>query len=160
MIDQPARDADEAWTGALIEGAYWQVEPRPGADLAVVYAGAVAPEAMEAFEAIAEDFPGAGLLAVPSPDRLHRGWSAALAAGGRSHAERILARLGERARLITIIDGPPATLSWLGGVAGHRVRALGVETFGQSGQIDDLYRAYRLDAEAILDAAATALFPA
>jgi pyruvate dehydrogenase E1 component len=40
------------------------------------------------------------------------------------------------------------------------VRALGVETFGQSGQIDDLYRAYRLDAEAILDAAATALFPA
>ena len=108
---------------------------------------------MEAFGAMLEDVPGAGLLAVPSPDRLHRGWSA-----GSSHIERLLARLGPAARLVTIIDGPPATLSWLGGVMGHRVCALGVETFGQSGEIPDLYRAYRLDAEAILDAAASALF--
>ena len=35
--------------------------------------------------------------------------------------------------------------------------ALGVETFGQSGQIGELYRHYGLDAEAILDAAAHAL---
>ncbi|HEY2178584.1 MAG TPA: transketolase [Caulobacteraceae bacterium] len=153
LIDQPARSPDAAWTAALIEGAYWQVEPAQGAELAVVYTGAVAPEAREALEAIAEDFPGAGLLAVPSPDRLHRGWSA-----GASHVERLLSRLAPAARLVTIIDGPPATLSWLGGVRGHRVCALGVETFGQSGQIDDLYRAYRLDAEAILDAAAAALF--
>jgi pyruvate dehydrogenase E1 component len=58
---------------------------------------------------------------------------------------------------VSVIDGPPATLSWLGGVKGHRVRALGVESFGQSGQIADLYRAHGLDAEAILDAAALAL---
>ena len=38
-------------------------------------------------------------------------------------------------------------------VRGHRVEALGVEHFGQSGTIDDLYRHYRLDADAILDAA-------
>jgi pyruvate dehydrogenase E1 component len=68
-----------------------------------------------------------------------------------------LASLAPGARLVSVIDGPPATLSWLGGVMGHRVRALGVETFGQSGEIDDLYRVYRLDAEAILDAAASAL---
>jgi pyruvate dehydrogenase E1 component len=152
LLDQPARTVDEAWTAAVIAGAYWQVEPQPGAALAVVYTGAVAPEAMEAFAAILEDFPGAGLLAVPSPDRLHRGWSA-----GASHVEALLARLSSDARLVTIIDGPPATLSWLGGVMGHKVSALGVETFGQSGEIGDLYRAYRLDAEAILDAAADAL---
>ena len=151
MIDQPERRVDEAWTKALIEGAYWQVEPEPGAPLAVVYTGAVAPEALEAFDAILEDVPGAGLLAVPSPDRLHRGWSAA---AGASHVDGLLARLAPDARLVTIIDGPPATLSWLGGVRGHRVCALGVETFGQSGELGDLYRAYRLDAEAILDAAA------
>ncbi|MGH7022780.1 MAG: transketolase, partial [Caulobacteraceae bacterium] len=154
VLDQPEREVSEAWTRQLIDGAYWQVEPEPGAELAVVYAGAVAPEAASALAAIREDYPGAGLLAVVSPDRLHRGWSAA---GGRSHAAHLLARLVERARLITVIDGPPATLSWLGGVAGHQVRALGVEAFGQSGEIDDLYRAYRLDAEAILDAAAQAL---
>jgi pyruvate dehydrogenase E1 component len=58
-----------------------------------------------------------------------------------------------------VIDGPPGTLSWLGGVRGQRARALGVERFGQSGDIPDLYRAYRLDAEAILDAAAAVLAP-
>jgi pyruvate dehydrogenase E1 component len=153
-LEQPDRPHDPAWAAELIEGAYWQVAPAPGAELAVVYTGAVAPEAQEAFEAIAEDYPGAGLLAVVSPDRLHRGWSAG---NGRSHAARLLRALSPRARLVSIIDGPPATLSWLGGVVGHQVRALGVETFGQSGDIADLYRAYRLDAEAILDAAADAL---
>ena len=77
--------------------------------------------------------------------------------GAPSHAETLLGVLGERAALVTIIDGPPATLSWLGGVKGHRVHALGVDRFGQSGEIADLYRAYHLDAEAILDATAAAL---
>lgn len=152
-LEQPARELDEA---QLVEGAYWEVEPAAGADLAVVYAGAVAPEAREAFELMLEDVPGAGLLAVPSPDRLHRGWTAGMGGTG-SHVERLLSRLAPHAALVTVIDGPPATLSWLGGVLGHKVRALGLERFGQSGDVPDLYRAYRLDAEAILDAAAAAL---
>ncbi len=156
-LDQPARQTGEGWTADLLAGAYWQEPPEAGADLAVVYTGAIAPEAMEAFAAIREDFPGAGLLAVPSPDRLHRGWSRALEAGGVSHIERLLSPLSDRARLISVIDGPPATLSWLGAVRGHRVAALGVDRFGQCGDIQDLYRAYRLDAEAILDAAAGVL---
>ena len=155
-LDQPDRTLDEALTAQLVEGAYWEVEPQPGADLAVVYTGAVAPEAREAFDLMLEDVPGAGLLAVPSPDRLHRGWSAGLG-GDSSHIERLLRLLAPHAALVTVIDGPPATLSWLGGVRGHKVRALGLERFGQSGDVPDLYRAYRLDAEAILDAAAAAL---
>ncbi len=156
-LDQPTREAGEGWAADLLAGAYWQTPPDAGADLAVIYTGAVAPEAMQAFADIREDFPGAGLLAVPSPDRLHHGWSRALDAGDISHVERLLGPLSDRARLITVIDGPPATLSWLGGVRGHRVAALGVDRFGQCGDIQDLYRAYRLDAEAILDAAAGVL---
>jgi pyruvate dehydrogenase E1 component len=34
------------------------------------------------------------------------------------------------------------------------VQGLGVETFGQTGDLPDLYRVYGLDAEAIVDAAA------
>ncbi|MHB8530525.1 MAG: transketolase [Caulobacteraceae bacterium] len=157
-LDQPERGSSETWKSDLLEGAYWQVVPHAGAEIAVVYTGAVAPEAMAAFEQIGEDFSGAGLLAVPSPDRLHRGWSAGLATSGVSHVERLLEPLKSDARLITVIDGPPSTLSWLGGVRGQKVRALGVERFGQSGEIADLYSAYRLDAEAILDAAAAALY--
>jgi|GEM_PF-1635282 len=51
-------------------------------------------------------------------------------------------------------DFHPATLSWLGAVAGHAIVPLGVDRFGQSGDIPDLYRAYGIDTDAILDAAA------
>ncbi len=161
-LDQPERTLGEAEIAQLLKGAYWHVPPGPQAELAVVYVGAMAPEAMAAFEAIREDVPAAGLLAVPSPDLLHRDWSRSLAARGRggrepSTAEELLGRLAPRASLLTVIDGPPMTLSWLGGVLGHRVVPLGVDRFGQSGDIQDLYRAYGLDADAILDAAATAI---
>ena len=57
-----------------------------------------------------------------------------------------------------MLDGHPATLAWLGAVHGHRVRPLGVEHFGQTGSIPDLYRHYGIDANAIV-AAAAALTP-
>ena len=53
-----------------------------------------------------------------------------------------------------MIDGSPGTLSWLGGVRGQRVSPLGLDRFGQTGDLPDLYREYRLDAQAIMDAAA------
>ena len=50
-----------------------------------------------------------------------------------------------------------ASLSWLAGVNRHLVAPLGVDRFGQSGDIPDLYREYGLDTEAIIDAAARLL---
>jgi pyruvate dehydrogenase E1 component len=47
-------------------------------------------------------------------------------------------------------------LSLLGAVAGNPIVPLGVDRFGQSGDIPDLYQAYGIDAETILDAAARA----
>jgi pyruvate dehydrogenase E1 component len=41
---------------------------------------------------------------------------------------------------------------------GHRTRALGVEHFGQTGTIADLYRHYGIDAQSII-AAAEAIAP-
>ena len=67
------------------------------------------------------------------------------------------APLAPDAGLVTVLDGHPATLGWLGAVRGHRVQALGVEHFGQSGDIPDLYRHYGIDADAIIDACAAAL---
>jgi pyruvate dehydrogenase E1 component len=162
VLAQPPR-ADDAWREGTVKGAYWLKAPSPGARLALAYCGAVAAEAMAAFEALVEDEPGAGLLAVTSPDLLHADWTAA----GRSRwtggtdrvatIEDILAPLAPDAGIVTVLDGSPAALSWLGSVRGHRVRALGLESFGQSGDIPDLYGKYRLDAEAILDACADLL---
>ena len=69
----------------------------------------------------------------------------------------LLAPLARDARLVTVLDGHPLALSWLGGVRGQLVVPLGIEGFGQSGDIPDLYRTYRLDAAAIIDAVARAV---
>ena len=153
-IPQPERRLDGALERAIREGGYWLVEPTPGAELAVAFTGAVAPEAQAAVAALAEEVPGVGLLAVTSPDRLLAGWRAG---GAGSWAARLLAPLAADAGLVTVQDGHPAALAWLGAVRGQRVRALGVDRFGQSADIPDLYRVMGIDAEAIQDAAAAAL---
>ena len=120
----------------------------------------MAPEALAAWEELLPDIPGLGLLNVTSPDLLHRGWSARRAARweGRSvapsHADDLLAALSPGAGLVTVLDGSPSALSWFGGVRGMPVSPLGTDRFGQTGDLPDLYRIYRLDAEAIIDAAA------
>jgi pyruvate dehydrogenase complex dehydrogenase (E1) component len=105
---------------------------------------------------VTEDIPEAGLLAITSPDRLHRDWRAARFVGETSVAERLLARRRPGSGLVTVGDFHPATLSWLGAVAGNTIVPLGVDRFGQSGDIPDLYRAHGIDSDAILDAAARA----
>jgi len=159
VIDQPTR-SDDAWRAGCVAGAYWMKRPAPDARLALVYSGAIAPEALAAFEQLLEDEPGAGLLAVTSPDVLHADWTASGRARWTTGEQRtatietLLADLAPTAGLVTVIDGSPAALSWIGSVRGQRVRALGLETFGQSGDLPDLYAKYRLDADAILDACA------
>jgi len=165
-LDQPERRLDAALRRDIILGGYWLRAPAPGAELAIVTTGALAPEALAAHEAIGDDVPGAGLLAVTSADRLNAGWHAAQRGrqkgagpergGGPAHVERLLGALAPDAGLVTLVDGHPAALSWLGAVRGQRVQALGVEHFGQSGDLPDLYRRYRLDLEAVIDACAAA----
>jgi pyruvate dehydrogenase E1 component len=157
--------SDENWREGALGGGYWLREPGPGAEAAVVAMGAVMPEALAAWEDLRDDVRGLGLLAVTSPDLLHRGWIEAQAArwtGKRkaSHVEQLLGRLSPNAGLVTIADAAPASLSWLGGVLGQRVAPLGVGKFGQTGSLVDLYAAYRLDGDAITEAVAELLLPA
>lgn len=155
-IEQPARNLSEDDAAGVLAGAYWIHEPSLAADFALVYCGAIAPEATTAHRSLKEDDAGAGLLAVTSPDRLHADWLAARRERRVSHIERLLAKLSPRSVLITALDGHPTSLAWLGSVLGHRLRPLGVERFGQSGDLPDLYREYGINADAIVDAAASA----
>ncbi len=157
-IDQPERAMSDALAAAILAGAYWLRAPAPGSELALVGSGAVLPEVLEAADQLADDLPGLGVLVVTSADRLHADWRAGQAGeGGAGEAlARLLAPLAPDASLITVLDGHPATLAWLGSASGRRVYPLGVDRFGQSGDIPDLYRAYELDAAAIIDRAARA----
>ena len=149
---------------AIVDGGYWLRKPGPNAQVIVAYSGAVAPEAIAAVGLMAEDRRDVGLLAVTSADRLNAGWTAVQRARerglihARCHVERLLAGVPAHCGLVTVLDGHPATLAWLGSVFGHRVRPLGVEHFGQTGSIPELYRHYGIDANAIV-AAAEAIAP-
>jgi pyruvate dehydrogenase E1 component len=161
-VNQPKREMTPELQKAIVRGGYWLVPPGPEAGMALACSGVVTPEAIEAHAQVREDIPGAGLLVITSAGRLHADWLAATSArtagtaGARSHVEYLLDELSPGAALVTVLDGHPATLSWLGAVARHRVVAMGVERFGQSGDIPDLYREYGLDTQAIVAAAARA----
>ncbi|HET9148709.1 MAG TPA: transketolase [Acetobacteraceae bacterium] len=160
QLEQPERKLDAA---SVIAGAHWVVPPEPGARIAILYQGAVAPEAEAAFAELREDEPGAGLMALTSPDRLYANWREAQRARragnakAYAHIEHLLALLDPGASLVSVLDGHPSTHAWLGGVRGQRSYALGPDHFGQSGDIPDLYQTYEMDADAILDACAEAL---
>ncbi|RVC76875.1 transketolase [Mesorhizobium sp. M4A.F.Ca.ET.022.05.2.1] len=158
-MEQPQHRSDPGFAEGVIDGAYWLREPGSNAEVVIAYQGTVATEAIAAAGRIGGDRRDIGVLAVTSADRLNAGWTAARRARARGHAtamslaERLLARLPAHCTLITVIDGHPATLSWLGAVAGHRTVPLGVEHFGQTGTIGDLYRHFGIDADAIVAAA-------
>ena len=153
QIAQPQRTLRPAEVEDITAGAYWVRRPGPNAEVVIAYCGAVAPEAVAAVGLIAEDRRDVGLLAVTSPDRLHRNWTAQAA---DSHVARLLGGISRGCALLTVLDGHPATLGWLGSVHGHRTRALGVTRFGQTGTLADLYRTAGIDTQAIAAAAEAA----
>jgi pyruvate dehydrogenase E1 component len=163
-IAQIARTMTDELRQQIVDGAYWLRKPGPNCQVVVAYTGAIAPEAIEAVGLMAEDRRDVGLLAVTSADRLNAGWTAAQRARerglvhARSHIERLLADLPAHCGMVTVLDGHPAALAWLGAVMGHRARSLGVEHFGQTGSLAELYRHYGIDANSIV-AAAQAIAP-
>ncbi|MBD9572259.1 1-deoxy-D-xylulose-5-phosphate synthase N-terminal domain-containing protein [Ensifer sp. ENS08] len=154
-LEQPLKRVDDDFGQGAIDGAYWLRKPGPNCDVVIAYQGAVADEAIAAAGLIGEVRRDIGVLAVTSADRLNAGWTAAQRERARgnprakSHIERLLDPLPGHCAIVTVLDGHPAALSWLGAVAGHRTIAHGVEHFGQTGTIGDLYRHFRLDRNAL-----------
>ena len=161
-IEQPSREMSSDLESQIIKGAYWLIPPADGARIAIVYSGAVVPEVIEAYEQIKEEIPGLGVMAITSFDRLYHEWQRSQVddvEGGSNtdcHIINLLAPLHSDAVLITVQDAHPATLSWLGSATGRKLLPLGVTEFGQSGNIQDLYREYGIGVDAIIDAAARA----
>lgn len=155
-LEQPGKRLDNGFRQGTIDGAYWWREPGPGCEVVIAYQGAVAPEALQAAGLLAQSRRDVGVLAVTSADRLNAGWTAAQRARSRgnpiaiSHVEKLLAQLPNHASIVSVIDGHPATLGWLGSVAGHWTIPLGVEHFGQTGTVSDLYRHYGIDTASIV----------
>jgi pyruvate dehydrogenase E1 component len=120
----------------------------------IVAMGATVPEACAAHDELAIEGVAADLLVLTSADLVYRALRARQ--GLASGDDAILGRLfpAERsAPIVTVLDGHPHALAFLGAIAGAAVAGLGVDSFGQSGDVGDLYRHFGIDSETIAGAA-------
>jgi pyruvate dehydrogenase E1 component len=120
--------------------------------------GAVMPELCEAAADLERDGVPCDVLCLTSPDLLFRAVQARRGlAGGAADVLDDLFPAERAAPLVTVLDGHPHTLAFLAGVRCVPATHLGVDDFGQSGDVDDLYRDFGLDADPIAGAAADLL---
>ncbi|WP_344969000.1 transketolase-like TK C-terminal-containing protein [Streptosporangium fragile] len=150
-------EAREARRKAVLSGGYL-LRALPGAEgraVTLVGVGAVMPEVIAA----AEDLSGRGIAAdvvcLTSPDLVYRAWRAArgLSDDGDPRVLDELFPRGAVRPIVAVIDGHPHTLDWLGAVRGAPISTLGVDDFGQSGDVRDLYRHFGIDSNSIVSAA-------
>ncbi|HYI20459.1 MAG TPA: pyruvate dehydrogenase [Solirubrobacteraceae bacterium] len=111
--------------------------------------GALVPEAMAAADTLAEEAGvAAEVVCITSADLLFRSFQARAGLGDGD--PRTLERLFPHdAPIVALLDGHPHTLAFLG----PRIACLGVERFGQSGDIAELYEHHQIDAESVVGAA-------
>jgi pyruvate dehydrogenase E1 component len=118
--------------------------------------GAMLPETLEAADQLEAAGIGADVLCLTSPDLLFRALQARR--GLRDGDDDVLDVLfGDPAPIVTVQDGHPHTLAFLGAIAGAPITSLGVMEFGQSGDVGDLHAACGIDADTIVGAAADLL---
>lgn len=128
----------------------------------LVGCGAVLPEVLQAATELSEEGIAATVVDITSADRLYRAWQRTLRQGVRTATApsipgALRSAFPDRAPVVTVHDAASHTMSWLGSALGVPAVSLGVDSFGQSGAVADLYRAHDLDAGSIVNAALAAL---
>jgi pyruvate dehydrogenase E1 component len=149
----------------VLAGGYRLLEPAQPADVVLATCGAVTPEALAAADLLDAEGVAATVIDLTSPDRLFHDWRDSLRTAAsqatvpsRSHHLDRLVRAEERTvPIVTVHDGASHALAWLGSVYGQRVVPVGVDEFGQSGSLDELYDLFGLLPPQIVNAALVAL---
>jgi pyruvate dehydrogenase E1 component len=137
--------------GAIAGG--YKLKPHDAPQVAIAVMGALVPEAMAAAETLENEAGVATeVVCVTSADLLFRSFQARAGLGDGD--PRTLERLFRKGvPIVTLVDGHPHTLAFLGGVGGDGVSCLGVQRFGQAGDIAELYEHHQVDAESVIGAA-------
>jgi pyruvate dehydrogenase E1 component len=151
----------------VLAGGFWLLRPSAGRDAVILATcGALTPEVLQAAELLErEEGVSAGVLCLSSPDRLYREWREKRLTHMRdlngkrdaSHLERLIPHNLRGAPIVSVIDGASHALAFVGSCLGVRVVPLGVDRFGQTGSLTDVYDAYELSPDAIATAALIAL---
>jgi pyruvate dehydrogenase E1 component len=163
--------AREALRRAVLAGAYRLVDRSnapdyaPGRNVAHIFAsGAIIPEALAASEELIHEGVHANVINVTSADRLFRGYQESLLSALRGPEfprpgpiSSVVPDAERSCPIVTVLDGHPHALAWVGGALGATVLPLGVSRFGESGTQPDLYEACSIDKASIVEAVLLAL---
>lgn len=167
-----ARLGEDELRRQVLAGGYRLVDRREVAPqlpvenaVQIVVSGVMVPEAIEAANRLREEEVAANVINITSADRVYRAFKQMRRQGIQEAHDRPVEEpfswliLPEecRAPIITVHDAASHALSFLGGVYGVPVISLGVDQFGQSGGLADLYRATGIDSDSIVAAALHAL---
>ncbi len=133
---------------AAIAGGY-KLKPHDAPQVVIAVMGALVPEAIGAAETLEHEAGVATeVVCVTSADLLFRSFQARAGLGDGD--PRTLERLFRQGvPIVTLVDGHPHTLAFLGAP----ITCLGVQRFGQAGDIAELYEHHQLDAESVIGAA-------
>jgi len=151
-----ARVGEERLRGQVLDGAYL-LRPSDGvARVTIAAVGALVPEALEAAAELEDEGIGAEVVDVTSPGRLYRAWRSSLTEGIRSarspQPATALSVFTPGRPLVTVQDAASHHLAWIGAALAAPSASLGVDAFGQSGSVPDLYSTHGLDAGSIVNA--------
>ncbi len=138
----------------VLAGGYRIRTAASAPSVTVVGVGAIMPECLTAGEQLSAAGIAADVVCLTSPDMIFRALQARQGLGDGSDA--ILGELFPADRvapIVSVLDGHPHALSFLAGIHGTMIASLGVSSFGQSGDIEDLYRHFGIDSETITGAA-------
>ena len=148
-IDQPSRELTKDLQDEILKGGYWLKQPGSNPEIILAYQGVIAAEVIEATANLGEKFRDVGVLAITSSDILLSDWKDKHLSPNQnkaeSHIENLLKDVPRDTKILTVIDGHQLTLSWLGSVLGHKVIPLGVDRFGQTGNIKELLTEFAID---------------
>jgi len=120
----------------------------------LVGVGALMPEVIAAAEALESDGIACDVACLTSPDLIFRALQARQGVGKGDDAILDDVFPADRvAPIVSVIDGHPHTLSFLSAIRCAPIACLGVDDFGQSGDVEDFYRCFGIDTETIVGAA-------
>ena len=151
----------------VLRGGYRLLEhgsdPRyfPGKNVLNIFTcGVMVVDALEAGRKLSQEGIFANVIVVTSPDLLFRGWQHANKLKMKNpgtrftfHLESLIPASERHVPIVTVLDGHSHALSFIGSVFGSKALCLGVDEFGQSGQVEELYDHYQIGVKAISQAA-------
>ncbi len=161
-IPQLERTLNNSIENEILSGGYWLDKPIEKSDIIILFSGVMAPEVIEAVEIIRQDEINVSVLSITSNDRLYKNWKQShkdrsTGLHNKSRIEELFENSTKDSVIVSINDAHSSALTWIGGAVGKKIISLGVDEFGQSGNLKDLYKTYSLDSDAIVDACAQVL---